>query len=60
MRRIFLILILVLLPSICLSDEFVLVMSKEDNLCQHMLKLYNEDLKSMEKSNMTSMRSLTG
>lgn len=49
MRRIFLILILVLLPSICLSDEFVLVMSKEDNLCQHMLKLYNEDLKKYGK-----------
>ena len=50
MRRIFLILILVLLPSICLSDEFVLVMSKEDNLCQHMLKLYNEDLKKVWKN----------
>lgn len=45
MRRIFLVLILFLLPTICWSDEYVLIMSKEDNVCQHMLKLYNEDLR---------------
>ena len=27
------------------ADEYVLVMSKDDNVCQHMLKLYNADLK---------------
>lgn len=45
MRKVLLVLVLFLLPSICLADEYVLVMSKEDNVCQHMLKLYNEDLR---------------
>jgi hypothetical protein len=45
MRKVILLLVLLLLPSICLADEYVLVMSKEDNVCQHMLKLYNDDLK---------------
>jgi hypothetical protein len=27
------------------ADEYVLVMSKDDNVCQHMLGIYNDDLK---------------
>jgi len=42
---VFLMLFFIFLPSIVFADEYVLVMSKEDNVCQHMLKLYNEDLK---------------
>jgi len=38
-------LFLLLLPSLSHSDEYVLLMSKEDNVCQHMLKIYNQDLK---------------
>jgi hypothetical protein len=46
MKRItLLILIFVFLSSISFADEYVLVMSKDDNVCQHMLKLYNDDLK---------------
>lgn len=41
----FLALILFFMPSIVWSEEYALVMSKEDNVCQHMLKLYNADLK---------------
>ncbi len=35
----------VLLPVAGWTGEYVLVMSKEDNVCQHMLKIYNADLK---------------
>ncbi len=46
MRRILLaILIFVFLSSISFADEYVLVMSKDDNVCQQMLKIYNDDLK---------------
>ncbi len=45
MKKIIIVLFLLFLPSISWSDEYVLVMSKEDNVCQHMLKLYNEDLR---------------
>jgi hypothetical protein len=31
------------------ADEYVLVMSKDDNVCLHMLKLYNSDLKKYEQ-----------
>ncbi len=44
-KRLFLVFVLLLFPSISFADEYVLVMSKEDNVCQYMLKLYNEDLK---------------
>lgn len=44
-KKIVLVFVLLLLPSIGFADEYVLVMSKEDNVCQHMLKLYNEDLR---------------
>lgn len=32
-------------PAFAFADEYVLVMSKDDNVCQYMLNLYNEDLK---------------
>ena len=48
-KRTFLVFVLLLFPSITFAGEYVLVMSKEDNVCQHMLGLYNEDLKNMEK-----------
>jgi hypothetical protein len=35
----------IFLSSTSFADEYVLVMSKDDNVCQHMLKLYNDDLK---------------
>ena len=44
-KRTFLVFVLLLFPSITFAGEYVLVMSKEDNVCQHMLGLYNEDLK---------------
>ena len=44
-RILLLILIFFFLSSISFADEYVLVMSKDDNVCQHMLKLYNDDLK---------------
>jgi len=43
--KILLILFLLFMPSLGFADEYVLVMSKDDNVCQHMLKLYNDDLK---------------
>ena len=49
MKRILVVLLFLLLPSIGLSDEYVLVMSKDDSVCQHMLKIYNEDLKKFGK-----------
>jgi hypothetical protein len=46
MKRILLLIsIFIFLSSISFADEYVLVMSKDDNVCQHMLKLYNDDLK---------------
>lgn len=46
MKKILLvILISFFLFSISFAGEYVLVMSKDDNVCQHMLKLYNDDLK---------------
>ncbi len=46
MKKIVLVLILFLFPpTLSWADEYVLVMSKEDNVCQHMHKLYNEDLR---------------
>lgn len=44
-KRLLLILTLALWSSACFADEYVLVMSKDDCVCQHMLKIYNEDLK---------------
>ena len=44
-KRISFVLILTLLSSACFADEYVLVMSKDDCVCQHMLKIYNKDLK---------------
>lgn len=44
-KGILLVLILTFLSSISFADEYVLVMSKDDCACQHMLKLYNEDLR---------------
>ena len=37
--------IIFVLPILLYADEYVLVMSKDDNVCQHMLKVYNDDLK---------------
>jgi len=45
MKKILFFLVLFFLSSISFADEYVLVMSKDDNVCQHMLKLYNEDLR---------------
>lgn len=44
-RILLLILISVFLSSISFADEYVLVMSKDDNVCQQMLKIYDDDLK---------------
>jgi len=44
-RILLLVLISLSLFSTSFADEYVLVMSKDDNVCQHMFKLYNEDLK---------------
>jgi hypothetical protein len=43
--KLLLIVFFLLLSSISWADEYVLVMSKDDNVCQYMHKLYNEDLK---------------
>ena len=45
MRRILFVMILILFSSISFADEYVLVMSKDDKVCQHMLNIYNEDLR---------------
>lgn len=37
------------IPTTSLGDEYVLVMSKEDNLCQHMLNIYNSDMNKYGK-----------
>lgn len=49
MKKIVLVLILVLVPVFSWADEYVLVMSKDDSVCQHMLKIYNEDLRKHGK-----------
>ncbi len=41
----FVALLILLLPAIGLADEYMLVMSKDDNVCQHMHRLYNDDIK---------------
>lgn len=43
--RILVTIVFVLLTSISFADEYVMVMSKDDNVCKHMLKLYNDDFK---------------
>jgi hypothetical protein len=43
-KGLLLILTLTLWCSACFADQYVLVMSKDDCVCQHMLKIYNEDL----------------
>lgn len=47
--KILLVLFLLFIPSLGFADEYVLVMSKDDNVCQHMLKLYNDDLNKHEE-----------
>jgi len=47
-KKILLVLFLLFIPSLGFADEYVLVMSKDDNVCQHMLKLYNDDLKKYD------------
>jgi len=45
MKRILLLVLISLSQfSTSFADEYVLVMSKDDNVCQHMLKLYNGDM----------------
>lgn len=36
--------LILILPAISLADEYILIMSKENRVCQEMLLLYNEDL----------------
>jgi hypothetical protein len=46
MKKYLLIVLLILIcTSVAFADEYVLIMSKDDNVCQYMHKLYNEDLK---------------
>lgn len=44
-KKILLVLFLLFIPLLVCADEYVLVMSKDDNLCKHMQKIYNDDLK---------------
>jgi hypothetical protein len=44
-KTVLFVLILASLSSACFADEYVLVMSKDDCVCRHMLKIYNEDLR---------------
>ena len=44
-KKILLVLFLLFIPTLGFADEYVLVMSKDDNVCQQMLKIYNDDLK---------------
>jgi hypothetical protein len=39
----------ILLPTVCCGGEYVIVMSKNDCLCEHMLKLYNTDIRKYGK-----------
>jgi hypothetical protein len=41
-----LLVLLMLCPHICWGDEYVLVMSNNNDLCLHMLKIYNADLRN--------------
>lgn len=43
-RILFLAIVLISLPAVSRSSEYVHVMSKNDCLCEHMLKLYNADI----------------
>lgn len=45
MKKILFLLVLFFLSSVCFADEYVLVMSKDDNVCQQMMKAFNEDLR---------------
>lgn len=45
MRKLIMVLLLLAISAAGWADEYVLVMSKEDNVCQPMLKIYNEDLR---------------
>ncbi len=44
-KKILLVLFLLFIPSLGFADEYVLIMSKNDNLCKHMQEIYNDDLK---------------
>ena len=44
-KRTLFVLILTFLFSPCFADQYLLIMSKNDCVCQHMLKIYNEDLR---------------
>jgi hypothetical protein len=44
-KKILFVLILTFLSSVSFADRYLLIMSKDDCVCQHMLKIYNEDLK---------------
>lgn len=39
------IILFIFISSISFADEYILVMSKDDNVCKHILKLYNDDFK---------------
>lgn len=43
--KILLFLFLLFKPTLIYADEYVLIMSKNDNLCKHMQNIYNEDVK---------------
>lgn len=43
--KILLILFLLFTPTLLCADEYALIMSKNENLCKHMQKIYNDDLK---------------
>src|SRR3990172_10871396 len=45
MRKMVLVLLLLAISAAGWADEYVLVMSKEDNVCQQMVGVYNEDLR---------------
>ncbi|MBU1052981.1 MAG: hypothetical protein KKC46_04025 [Proteobacteria bacterium] len=44
-KRMLIFLMLIFLSSVCFADEYVSIMCKDDTLCSHMRKLYNDDLK---------------
>ena len=48
-KRALFVLILISLSSAGFGDEYSLVMSKDDCLCKHMLRLYNTDIKKYDK-----------
>jgi hypothetical protein len=49
MRKLLLALILLCVPSIAWCDEYVLVMSKDDDVCLHMSQIFNNDLKKHDE-----------